>query len=634
MLLKNASKLSCLARRLWAASALFCLASAALAQLPPLGTETAIHTTTVFNEHEVSCGMDAWGNFVTAYSHTDSASNNGIAIRRFNRKGQTVGSLVVPHDPAGIQQQPSVAVGDDGRYVVVWEDNRLRGSSNHDIFFALYNTAGTLIAGPVQVNTLITGTRENPRVAMNRSTGEFVVVFAGGPNSNLVDAYYRRYSSTGSPLDATEKKANTSTNTQDYAPSVAFSNNGTFIVAWEGNPNNDLNFEAYFQRFTFAGSSATPLGANIVASETGHDTTEVEVACDDAGSFVLAWVDGLPAHSNDPKNLLFRRYDGGGFAVTPVTIFKGGAFAGNGDLLVPRIRTVMENDDDFAFTYLHNDEIYLRFFTGAGTAKGGEIHVNSTTNADAGEFQSKPWLAINPTGNRAVVAWNGTGTADSNAALFQRYAEPNQAPVLTAIGAKSGPELSALTFTASASETAANFGDTITYSLAAGAPTGASINPTTGAFTWTPTEAQGPGIYPITIVATDDGEPQLSDSETITITVSEVNQNPLTLVISHSHVQENVPAGTVVGTLLTTDNDLPAQTFTFSLVPGPGSTDNASFSIDGDKLKIMVSPDFESKASYGIRLQVQDSAGGTFQSAYVITIQDVLESSVSNWTLY
>jgi len=44
---------------------------------------------------------------------------------------------------------------------------------------------------------------------------------------------------------------------------------------------------------------------------------------------------------------------------------------------------------------------------------------------------------------------------------------------------------------------------TLTYSLDGGAPAGASINAVSGAFTWTPTEAQGPGSVPITVRVTE-----------------------------------------------------------------------------------------------------------------------------------
>ncbi len=54
-----------------------------------------------------------------------------------------------------------------------------------------------------------------------------------------------------------------------------------------------------------------------------------------------------------------------------------------------------------------------------------------------------------------------------------------------------------------------------------------SIDPNTGVFTWTPTEAQGPNSYTFDVIVTDDGTPILNDSETITVTVNEANVTPV-----------------------------------------------------------------------------------------------------------
>jgi hypothetical protein len=59
---------------------------------------------------------------------------------------------------------------------------------------------------------------------------------------------------------------------------------------------------------------------------------------------------------------------------------------------------------------------------------------------------------------------------------------------------------------------------TLTYSLI-GAPDGATINYNTGVFTWTPTEAQGPGTYPIIVRVTDNGTPPQFDEKTFVVTV-------------------------------------------------------------------------------------------------------------------
>jgi hypothetical protein len=96
----------------------------------------------------------------------------------------------------------------------------------------------------------------------------------------------------------------------------------------------------------------------------------------------------------------------------------------------------------------------------------------------------------------------------------------NNAPVLAAIGDKTVTEGVQLSFTATATDADS---DPLTFSLGAGAPAGAVIT-SGGAFTWTPTEAQGPGIYQVTVNVTDGTD---TDSETINIQVSEANQAPV-----------------------------------------------------------------------------------------------------------
>ena len=79
--------------------------------------------------------------------------------------------------------------------------------------------------------------------------------------------------------------------------------------------------------------------------------------------------------------------------------------------------------------------------------------------------------------------------------------------------------------------------NTLTFSLDAGAPAGASINPVTGVFTWTPTEAQGPGVYPITVRVTDNGQPPKSATRTFTVTVNDVNNAPVVAAIPNKTVR-------------------------------------------------------------------------------------------------
>jgi hypothetical protein len=70
------------------------------------------------------------------------------------------------------------------------------------------------------------------------------------------------------------------------------------------------------------------------------------------------------------------------------------------------------------------------------------------------------------------------------------------------------------------------------------------------------------------------------------------------------------------------------NTFSYSLVTGTGSTDNAAFSISGGQLRINVSPDFDTKSSYSIRVRTTDGAGASFEKALTIGVNNVNEVPV------
>jgi hypothetical protein len=64
-----------------------------------------------------------------------------------------------------------------------------------------------------------------------------------------------------------------------------------------------------------------------------------------------------------------------------------------------------------------------------------------------------------------------------------------------------------------------NPGDPLTYRLGIGAPAGASIDASSGAFSFTPSSAQAGNTYIIPITVMDARSPNLSDTKTLTITV-------------------------------------------------------------------------------------------------------------------
>jgi PKD repeat protein len=193
----------------------------------------------------------------------------------------------------------------------------------------------------------------------------------------------------------------------------------------------------------------------------------------------------------------------------------------------------------------------LTFSLGAGAPAG------ATINATTGEFSWTP-TASGSFPVTVVVTDNGTPSLSDSEAITITVSADNAPPVLATIGNKTVDELSLLAFTATATDAD---GDPVTFSLGAGAPAGAAIT-AGGDFTWTPTEAQGPGVFSIMVIASDG---TLQDSEMIDVTVNELNIAPVLDAIGDRTVDE--------GTLLSfnataTDADLPANALIFTLDAG------------------------------------------------------------------
>ncbi len=111
---------------------------------------------------------------------------------------------------------------------------------------------------------------------------------------------------------------------------------------------------------------------------------------------------------------------------------------------------------------------------------------------------------------------------------------------------------------------------------------------------------------------------------TARIEVLEVNDAPENIVLSSGIVGENMPAGTVVGTLSAVDVDLGDQ-HSFTLVSGAGATDNVKFVVVGNELRTTTRIDFELHPVLSIRVRATDNSGASFEKILQITIDDRTE---------
>jgi hypothetical protein len=119
--------------------------------------------------------------------------------------------------------------------------------------------------------------------------------------------------------------------------------------------------------------------------------------------------------------------------------------------------------------------------------------------------------------------------------IFFDPAPTNAAPVLGAISDKYVYVGQTVQFTAAVTD-AQSACQILTFSLNNG-PAGASINPSSGAFSWVTTNAAAPGTNVVTVRVTDNGMPPLSDAKTFSVFVSGLPQFTGATVGTNGQVQ-------------------------------------------------------------------------------------------------
>ena len=177
---------------------------------------------------------------------------------------------------------------------------------------------------------------------------------------------------------------------------------------------------------------------------------------------------------------------------------------------------------------------------------------------------------------------------------------------LNTIGDQTVNEFVELTFTATASDD-----DSLTFLLDGTFPSGAAIT-SAGVFTWTPTESQD-GDHTITVQVTDGS---LTDSETLTVTVNEVNVAPVLNAIGDKGTSELVEL-TFTATASDTDvvdNLVNTLTFSFdgTVPPGAAITSAGVFTWTPTELQV---------GSHDITVQVTDGSL-TDSETLTVTVKD------------
>jgi hypothetical protein len=286
----------------------------------------------------------------------------------------------------------------------------------------------------------------------------------------------------------------------------------------------------------------------------------------------------------------------------------------------------------------------------AGQSIGTEIGTFSTVDPDTGETHT--YQFVNGEGDTDNDQFEIVGdrlltkagfdsnqgnysirvlTSDGNGGIYTESftLTQNQAP---AIDSPSSPlTVSENTTTVTTITATDPDNDTLSFSLVESADRNLfTLDTTTGVLTFqsapnyeAPADSDGDNIYEVGIKV-EDGNGS-SDTQTLQITVTDVNEAPSGLGLSNNTILESAAIGSTIGQLYNTDPDT-SDSHTYTLVSGVGDTGNGNFRIEGNQLLTNAALDYETQTSHSIRIRTQDSGGNISEQSLTINITDVNET--------
>jgi hypothetical protein len=201
------------------------------ANLTPQGGEFRVNTFTTRNQGNAQVAMDADGDFVVTWeSYSQDGALSGVYAQRYNAAGiPQGGEFRVNTYTTGNQSHPDIAMDANGDFVVTWYGENVGDSDG--VYARRYDAAGAAQGPEFQVNTHTTSSQSSPSVAMDQD-GDFVVAWIGNQDDGDNGIYARRFDAAGASQGA-EFRVNTYTTGAQLFPHVAMDADGGFIITWQ-----------------------------------------------------------------------------------------------------------------------------------------------------------------------------------------------------------------------------------------------------------------------------------------------------------------------------------------------------------------------------------------------------------------
>ncbi|EMB19109.1 Pentaxin [Rhodopirellula europaea 6C] len=379
------------------------------------GGETLVNATATANQEtrplSGNVDMDESGRYVVVWDDYQNGDSD-VYAKVYDADGTVLTADFRVHSAStSAQDWGSVTMAENGNFLVTWDDAR---SGTYETYMRLFDVNGNALTAETQVSGLSGGQANTS--ADFAADGSFVVVFESLTEPNV---YLQRYNASG-VAQGTNTLINTTTSGTQQNAVVAVADDGSFVVTWESeNQDDGISYGIYAQRYDASGVAQ---GSNFLVNQTiAGNQQYANVDSDAEGNFVVTWT----SSDGNQDGTWARRFDSSGSALDDefqVNTYTQGNQA--------RSHVDMNATGDFMITWNSASQdgngggVYAQQFNSDGVRVSEEVLVNTTTSNEQGN------TTVALSGDKAVVAWSGNGPGDAQGVFTQRFSTNSLSPLV------------------------------------------------------------------------------------------------------------------------------------------------------------------------------------------------------------
>ncbi|MBK7954247.1 MAG: hypothetical protein IPK02_09950 [Candidatus Accumulibacter sp.] len=380
----------------------------------PLFDGDQVNTYATSTQSEAAMARLGDGGYVTMWqSSGQDGWGWGIFGQRFAADGTRVGNEFRVSDSTPYEQtEVSVAGLKDGGFVAVYRD-QYGDASGDSVVGQRFDANGVRVGGEFVVNTSTNGNQYQPSITALADGGFAVAWYSDGVrDGEYYDVFFQRYNASGTAVGG-ETRANTAIAGQagaaQYEPGIVQLSTGDLLVAWRSDGQDGSNSGVYAQRFSSAGAAiGTEFQLNTYTSDYQYDPQLTPTAT----GFVVAWTSRGQDGSAD--GIYARLYDNHGDPTSAEFRVNESSYHHQWE---PAVTTLANGGFAIAWRgYNANTgdwDTYAQQFDAAGNRVDGETRVDGPTTGE----QQPALVGLNNC--NFVVSWFGYSDA-SDAGIFQR----------------------------------------------------------------------------------------------------------------------------------------------------------------------------------------------------------------------